>query len=184
MLGRGAGPTKPSSPSPEEHKDQDEDELETSYQAELRAETRLWDESGDKENEDSKELDKSFDDLFKPSRARVFKSILRGAFTAVPVCLALFPLDTVKTRLQASNSEQLLTSGKLVHGLYDGLGPALVGAAFLGAYDNLRFYLPSRVYLPAIRVFTDWLIRVPFEVSSSAHDTTCYSPARANLLEP
>jgi hypothetical protein len=176
MLGRGAVPTKPSSPSPEE----DEDELIKSLTAEFLAEfaeipelpEKFWDDMDHKKNEDGKELDMNFnfEDFRKPSPARVFKSMLRGAYKAVPGCLALFPLDTIRTRLQATNSEQLLTSGKRFHSLYDGLGPALVYAAFLGAYEDIRTDLPLMFSLPAIRAFTDFLVRVPFEVSNSTHD--------------
>jgi hypothetical protein len=100
--------------------------------------------------------------------------MLLGMVTDIAGLVALFPLDTIKTRLQATNSKHLLMSGKLFHGLYDGLGPALMSAAFLSAYGRLRRNMATHntsarlVERLAAGAFTDFVISVPFEVSYHA----------------
>jgi hypothetical protein len=89
-----------------------------------------------------------------------------------------YPLDTIKTRLQASNS------GKLFKGVYDGVGPTLVFTAFnhIGSVcirtPVLEHYLalphtaraPSVILLAAMmRWLAGYLVWVPFEVSHHAH---------------
>lgn len=113
-----------------------------------------------------------------PTTAQLFiTGMLSGAAAGMSVDLTLFPLDTIKTRLQASNSKQLLASGKLFQGVYDGVGPALVAsapacAAFFGAYDTLKRYLSLHIAsAPLVNLLaaaggdlTQSVVRVPFEV--------------------
>lgn len=104
--------------------------------------------------------------------------LLSGAVAGITVDLTLFPLDTIKTRLQASSDTKF--SLKLLQGVYDGVGPGLVASApacatFFGAYDFLKRTLSSRwsdaKYAPLVNMaaaaggdLTQSVVRVPFEV--------------------
>lgn len=92
--------------------------------------------------------------------------------------LTLFPLDTIKTRLQASANTKF--SLDLLRGVYDGVGPGLVAsapacAAFFGAYDSFKRGLSARFpdpkCAPLVNMvaaaggdLTQSVVRVPFEV--------------------
>ena len=70
-------------------------------------------------------------------------SLLSGGVAGLSVDVVLFPLDTLKTRLQAA--EGFLKSGGF-KGIYNGLSAAAVGsipgaALFFGAYDTSKRYL-------------------------------------------
>lgn len=103
--------------------------------------------------------------------------LLSGAAAGMAVDLTLYPLDTIKTRLQASSNARF--SLKTLQGIYDGVGPAIAAsapacAAFFGAYDSLKRYLTRRVgdqYGPLVNMaaaaggdLTQSVVRVPFEV--------------------
>ncbi|KAF2704462.1 mitochondrial carrier [Pleomassaria siparia CBS 279.74] len=78
------------------------------------------------------------------------RSLLAGGLAGTTVDLSLFPLDTLKTRLQSSAG--FLPSGGF-SGIYRGVGSALIGSApgaalFFITYDSLtRHLLPTRVTL-------------------------------------
>lgn len=100
--------------------------------------------------------------------------------------LVRYPLDTIKTRLQADKS------GKLFKGVYDGMGPTLAFTAFRIIYAEtpvLEHYLslpvlenylslphavrpPLVILLAVVRWLAGFLVWVPFEVSSSHHAHT------------
>ncbi|OJD38768.1 mitochondrial carrier [Diplodia corticola] len=68
------------------------------------------------------------------------RSLLAGAVAGTTVDLSLFPLDTLKTRLQSS--EGFIASGGF-RGIYRGIGSAVVGSApgaalFFVTYDSVK----------------------------------------------
>ena len=61
--------------------------------------------------------------------------------------MALFPLDTLKTRLQSSQG--FLKAGGF-RGVYKGIGPQVIGSApqaalFFLTYDTFKYYVEPRV---------------------------------------
>ena len=104
--------------------------------------------------------------------------LLSGAVAGITVDLTLFPLDTIKTRLQASANTKF--SLDLLKGVYDGVGPGLLAsapacAAFFGAYDSFKRSLTARYPDPKLAPIVNMLaaaggdltqsvVRVPFEV--------------------
>lgn len=83
--------------------------------------------------------------------------LLSGAVAGTTVDLILYPLDTVKTRLQATAGAKL--SGSTFKGLFNGVAPAIAASApcaavFFGAYDAMK------------RVFTD---KLPDDYATVAH---------------
>lgn len=122
-----------------------------------------------------------------PTTAQLFVTgMLSGAIAGMSVDLTLFPLDTVKTRLQAASKPPL--GAKLFEGMYDGVGPALVAsapacAAFFGAYDTLKRYLAQHIAsAPLVNLLaaaggdlTQSVVRVPFEVrTDGGRQGGCY----------
>ncbi|KAL1626800.1 S-adenosylmethionine transporter [Neofusicoccum ribis] len=74
------------------------------------------------------------------------RSLLAGAVAGTTVDLSLFPLDTLKTRLQAS--EGFIASGGF-RGIYRGIGSTVVGSApgaalFFVTYDGVKRSLARR----------------------------------------
>ncbi|KAF2145436.1 uncharacterized protein K452DRAFT_315683 [Aplosporella prunicola CBS 121167] len=74
------------------------------------------------------------------------RSLLAGALAGTTVDLSLFPLDTLKTRLQAR--EGFIASGGF-RGIYRGIGSAVVGSApgaalFFVTYDGVKRHLAQR----------------------------------------
>ncbi|KAH7054431.1 mitochondrial carrier domain-containing protein [Macrophomina phaseolina] len=74
------------------------------------------------------------------------RSLLAGAVAGTTVDLSLFPLDTLKTRLQAS--EGFIASGGF-RGIYRGIGSTVVGSApgaalFFVTYDSVKRALANR----------------------------------------
>ena len=72
----------------------------------------------------------------------IFLSLLSGGAAGLSVDVVLFPLDTLKTRLQSA--EGFMKSGGF-RGIYKGLSAAAVGsipgaAFFFGAYDSSKRY--------------------------------------------
>lgn len=75
-------------------------------------------------------------------------ALLAGAFAGTTVDLSLFPLDTLKTRLQSSSG--FLASGGFT-GIYRGVGSAIVGSApgaalFFCTYEYTKTFLSQRRY--------------------------------------
>ncbi|XP_012262810.2 S-adenosylmethionine mitochondrial carrier protein-like [Athalia rosae] len=103
-------------------------------------------------------------------------SLISGGTAGTLVDVALFPLDTLKTRLQSQNG--FLRSGGF-NGLYRGITPVIVGSAptaalFFVTYDSIKALLKPRVdekhhvaiYMggAAFGEMVACLIRVPVEV--------------------
>ena len=75
-------------------------------------------------------------------------SLLAGGVAGITVDVALFPLDTIKTRLQAPSGINTM-AGSGLRGLYSGIGAAAVGSAptsalFFSAYETLKVGLAER----------------------------------------
>lgn len=117
--------------------------------------------------------------------------LISGAFAGTIVDIVLFPLDTLKTRLQSRSS--VVWSSQLFRGIYRGIGPAVAasapaGAAFFGTYEFTK------------RVVSDWLseryqvfghmlaaiagdvagstVRVPFEIIKQNLQANIFSSSR------
>ncbi|KAG4200962.1 hypothetical protein ERO13_A05G246600v2 [Gossypium hirsutum] len=119
-----------------------------------------------------------------------FESIIAGAMAGVVVEAALYPIDTVKTRLQAARG-----GGKVVlKGLYSGLGGNLAGvlpasAIFLGVYEpakqKLLKALPenlsafAHLTAGALGGAASSLVRVPTEVVKQRMQTGQFASAPA-----
>ncbi|KAA3453718.1 S-adenosylmethionine carrier 1, chloroplastic/mitochondrial-like [Gossypium australe] len=122
-----------------------------------------------------------------------FQSIIAGAMAGVVVEAALYPIDTVKTRLQAARG-----GGKVVlKGLYSGLGGNLAGvlpasAIFLGVYEpakqKLLKALPENLSAfahlfiqtaGALGGAASSLVRVPTEVVKQRMQTGQFASAPA-----
>lgn len=104
--------------------------------------------------------------------------LLSGAVAGTVVDLTLFPLDTIKTRLQAGHLGTLKGTS-LFQGVYRGIWPALVASApaaatFFGTYDivkeigkDLSFLPETGTHLVAAAAgdVTSSAVRVPFEIT-------------------
>jgi len=76
-------------------------------------------------------------------------SLLAGGIAGITVDVALFPLDTIKTRLQAPAGVTNIMAGTGLRGLYSGVGSAAVGSAptsalFFTTYETLKVGLAER----------------------------------------
>ncbi|KAL4232319.1 hypothetical protein ACF0H5_009890 [Mactra antiquata] len=104
----------------------------------------------------------------------VVSVLLAGGLAGTSVDVALFPLDTVKTRLQSTKG--FWKSGGF-NGIYSGLGSAALGSAptaalFFFTYESVKFILPHDTgWTPAVHMVAAaageigaCLIRVPVEV--------------------
>ena len=81
---------------------------------------------------------------------------IAGAFAAFTVDLIVYPLDTLKTRLQSPNYKQLYTHGAnnapnraLFRGVYQGVGSAIVATlpssgAFFTTYEGVKDFLSKQ----------------------------------------
>merc|ERR1719491_1809017 len=72
-------------------------------------------------------------------------SLLAGGLAGTTVDVALYPLDTIKTRLQSPRG--FLPSGGF-RGIYNGVGAAALGSApgaalFFGVYERLKIVLSA-----------------------------------------
>src|SRR3954471_10004427 len=73
-------------------------------------------------------------------------ALLSGALAGTTVDLSLYPLDTLKTRLQSSSG--FLASGGFT-GIYRGVGSAIIGSApgaalFFCTYEYTKSFLSAR----------------------------------------
>jgi hypothetical protein len=136
------------------------------------------------ENDDSSDNERIASTATSPI-AGIGRTLVGIAFITVTQ-LVRYPLDTIKTRLQADKS------GKLFKGVYAGMGPALAFTAFRIIYAEtpvLEHYLslpvlenylslphaaraPLVILLAVVRWLAGFLVWVPFEVSSSHHAHT------------
>lgn len=85
-------------------------------------------------------------------------SLISGGCAGTATDLAFFPIDTLKTRLQAKGG--FFTNGGF-RGLYKGLGSAVIASApsasfFFVTYDGCKRYLKTELptYLPSLSVTT------------------------------
>jgi solute carrier family 25 S-adenosylmethionine transporter 26 len=95
-------------------------------------------------------------------------SLVSGGVAGTFTDIAMFPLDTVKTRLQSGAT----TSG-IFRGLYQGLGPAAIASApsaalFFGTYEFAKQYVPETPMghgqAAVAGEVVSALFKVPFEV--------------------
>ncbi|CAD6568885.1 MAG: S-adenosylmethionine transporter [Cyphobasidiales sp. Tagirdzhanova-0007] len=125
------------------------------------------------------------------------QALLAGGLAGTSVDVALFPLDTLKTRLQTSAG--FWQSGGF-RGVYRGLGSVVVGsapgaAAFFTTYEHLKIRLPDIFPLlskseaaPALHMLAAsgaetvaCLIRVPTEVVKSRQQAATYGTTTGSL---
>ncbi|KIJ54994.1 hypothetical protein M422DRAFT_58242 [Sphaerobolus stellatus SS14] len=112
------------------------------------------------------------------------QSLIAGAAAGISVDLLFFPIDTVKTRLQAPQG--FLTAGGF-RGIYQGIGSVVVGSApaaatFFTVYDALKQRLPIPEHLaPVTHIISAsagevaaCLIRVPTEVVKTRSQTSTF----------
>lgn len=119
----------------------------------------------------------NLDDKLPTQFGAFITGVLSGAFAGATTDIILFPIDTIKTRLQSKAGIQF--SVKVLANMYNGIGPALAASApcaatFFGAYDSIQRYLTPKFkeeHQPAVFVLAacggnlaQSLIRVPFEV--------------------
>lgn len=115
-------------------------------------------------------------DTMNEARPSFYVALAAGAIAGVSVDASLFPIDTVKTRLQSSQGFWK-TGG--FRGIYSGILPAFLGSApsaalFFSTYEATKFvgskYIPQRydslVHMAAASCgeVVACLIRVPVEV--------------------
>eukprot|EP00624_Nannochloropsis_granulata_P006753 evm.model.NODE_51229_length_18078_cov_23.847383.4 len=115
--------------------------------------------------------------IVNPDQQLMLSVLSQLDILGITVDLTLFPLDTIKTRLQASANTKF--SLDLLKGVYDGVGPGLLAsapacAAFFGAYDSFKRSLTARFPDPKLAPIVNMLaaaggdltqsvVRVPFE---------------------
>lgn len=123
-------------------------------------------------------------------------SLLSGAAAGFTVDAFLFPLDTLKTRMQlaATSPATSVKATPLLKGLYAGFAPAVAAsapaaAAFFAMYDYTKRVLSARVepkYTPLCHMaaaaagdIASSTVRVPFEVVKQRMQSGMYTSARA-----
>ncbi|ORY34748.1 putative S-adenosylmethionine transporter [Naematelia encephala] len=123
------------------------------------------------------------------------RALLSGAISGVAVDFILFPLDTIKTRIQAA--EGFVRSGGF-SGVYRGVGSVGLGSApgaatFFVTYESLKPLLPKTSSLIASSPglthmlaasgaeFVSCLIRVPTEVVKSRTQAGTYGQGKSSL---
>ncbi|KAJ7052942.1 S-adenosylmethionine transporter [Mycena amicta] len=121
----------------------------------------------------------------KPSPTPKFlQSLVAGGLAGTAVDLLFFPIDTIKTRLQAPQG--FVRAGGF-KGIYKGVGSVVIGSApgaavFFATYDTLKHNspLPDRLSSvthmgsASIAEVTACLIRVPTEVIKTRAQTSAY----------
>lgn len=98
-------------------------------------------------------------------------ALLAGGIAGTTVDLSLFPLDTLKTRLQAGPGQFWKSGG--FRGVYQGVGSAVVGSApgaalFFVTYESVKKRLPqhpySHMFAGSLGEIAACAVRVPTEV--------------------
>lgn len=134
------------------------------------------------------------------SPAKTFQiSLLSGAVAGFTVDAVLFPLDTLKTRMQLAtpSPSQAASFGPLIKSLYAGFGPAVAAsapaaAAFFAVYDytkrilsqtelGQRFVPLAHMLAAAAGDVSSSTVRVPFEVVKQRIQSGQYATARAAI---
>lgn len=113
-------------------------------------------------------------------------SLIAGGAAGTAVDVALFPLDTIKTRLQSEKGFKLAGGFR---GIYSGLAPAALAsaptaAAFFCTYDSVKRILGAQVaepYQPGVHMVAAsagevvaCIIRVPMEVVKQRRQAQLY----------
>lgn len=117
------------------------------------------------------------------------RSLLAGAAAGAMVDIALFPLDTVKTRLQAPGG--FWKAGGF-RGIYKGILPVIIGSApgsalFFTAYDTSKAWLPierptvCHLVAACIGESMACLVRVPTETVKQRMQTGMYTSLGSGL---
>jgi hypothetical protein len=172
---RGGGARAAKSSSPENH---DEEDTDDETNDEMGDETKdAIDDAMDDETDDEMDdaVPRNWTELFKDDAVRgnrtepfdAVKPVRRYDISDGLRSFLLFPLDTMKTGLQANNAEERFMSRNLspfgpanhVTDPYAGLGPELARNAISYALDRSR--------LTSYGVIK-WVIGVPFEVTEAA----------------
>lgn len=111
------------------------------------------------------------------TESHYFRALASGGVAGVVVDVVLFPIDTVKTRLQ---SEAGFWKSGGFRGVYKGLAPAAAGSAptaalFFCTYESLKKYLSNasgNQHLPVVHMISASIaevvacfIRVPVEIA-------------------
>lgn len=120
-------------------------------------------------------------------------SLIAGGMAGTIVDASLFPLDTLKTRLQ---SKQSFRQAGGFAGLYKGLGPVLIGSAptaavFFITYDGIKLLAQPSVHenfhplvhmtAAALGEMMSCLIRVPVEVVKQRRQVMLKDETRKSL---
>ncbi|KAG0020564.1 hypothetical protein BGZ80_003988 [Entomortierella chlamydospora] len=129
-----------------------------------------------------------------PRQATLLQCMLAGAMAGTAVDTALFPLDTLKTRLQSKAG--FAASGGF-RGVYSGLTSAVIGSApgasmFFVTYEGLKTALtavmPDAQYAPAVHMMAAsggeiaaCFVRVPTEVIKQRMQTKQYGSTTGAL---
>ncbi|ORX37728.1 putative S-adenosylmethionine transporter [Kockovaella imperatae] len=131
-----------------------------------------------------------------PERPPSFqRALLAGAISGVAVDFILFPLDTVKTRIQSAQG--FVKSGGF-KGVYNGVGSVGIGSApgaasFFVTYEALKSRLPktfdtlatspglNHLVSASGAEFMSCLIRVPTEVIKSRTQAGTYGKGKSSL---
>ena len=113
--------------------------------------------------------------------------VIAGGVAGLCTDVALFPLDTIKTRLQQSGSGRPRFS---INGLYNGLGPAALAAApsaaiFFGTYEFMKDRIGRDGVLnqgaaAAVAEVAACLFKVPFEVVKQRLQASTSSESRSS----
>ncbi|CAG9774063.1 unnamed protein product [Ceutorhynchus assimilis] len=124
----------------------------------------------------------------------LWSAFLGGGAAGLFVDVVLFPLDTLKTRLQA---EQGFHKSGGFRGIYKGLGPQVVGSApqaalFFLTYESIKNYaepLVPKGAMPLVYMFgasvaevMACLVRVPMEVAKQRKQTSLVDKSAIKIL--
>ncbi|KAL1494527.1 hypothetical protein ABEB36_010111 [Hypothenemus hampei] len=124
----------------------------------------------------------------------LWSAFLGGGAAGLFVDVVLFPLDTIKTRLQA---EQGFKNAGGFRGIYKGLGPQVVGSApqaalFFVTYESIKHYcepLVAKEAMPLVYMFgasvaevMACLVRVPMEVAKQRKQTSIVYKSSIRIL--
>lgn len=124
-----------------------------------------------------------------------WSSILSGAVAGLVVDIVLFPIDTVKTRLQSERG--FIRSGGF-RGIYKGLAPAAAGSAptaalFFCTYDGLKSHLgqlATKSQQPYVHMVSAasaeivaCLIRVPVEIAKQRRQALSLKYSSSSAIE-
>ncbi|KAG6856355.1 hypothetical protein H0H87_005342 [Tephrocybe sp. NHM501043] len=122
-----------------------------------------------------------------------FQSLVAGGAAGTAVDLLFFPIDTIKTRLQAAQG--FARAGGL-KGIYKGVGSVVVGSApgaavFFSTYETMKKHSPlsqdmaplNHMLSASVGEVAACLIRVPTEVIKTRTQTMTYGPLGKSSLD-